>query len=164
MAQYLESVDVPDVTELTIATPKPEPESPKPEPEPSWLNAEVEVSVATYQAYQVLYYAFMALFTFAGMDKFLHLLTTWESYVAPGISSVLHMSPGAITIFAAFIELLVAAAVALKPRIGSWAVTGWLGLIVINLLAGTGHGETVLFTLALGAAGYAFTRLAAEIN
>jgi len=132
--------------------------------EPSWVNAEVEVSVATYQAYQILYYAFAGLFAVAGLTKFLHLLAPWDSYVAPGISSLFHMSSGAIALVAGLIEILAAAAVGLKPRIGSWVVTVWLGLIVVNLLMLSGHYDMVLMDLALGAAGVAFMRLSAECN
>jgi hypothetical protein len=133
------------------------------EPEISWLDAEVEVSVATYQAYQILYYMFIALFALVGFDKFLHAMTQWERYVAPSISSFLHMSPAAIVITSGFIELLAATAVALKPRIGSWVVCAWLWLVAINLL-GVPQYDMVLLVLALSAAGLAFTRLSAECN
>ena len=133
-------------------------------PEVSWLDAEIEVSLATYQAYQVLYYTFIALPLIAGFAKFLHVLAPWESYVSPAIASFLHLSQGAVAILAGFIELMTAAAVALKPRIGSWVVTVWMWLIAVNLIDVPEHAEMVLFTAALSAAGYAFTRLSAECN
>ena len=131
---------------------------------PDWVNAEIEVSTATYQAYQILYYTFIVLMSIAGLDKFLHLLTTWENYVSPGVSSFFHLSAGAVAGVAGLIELVIAAAVALKPRVGSWAATIWLGLIVINLLTLASHYETLLMTAALVAAGVAFMRLSAECN
>jgi hypothetical protein len=168
MAQYIESLEVPPVTELPPATPAVDPPEARMEPswapEPSWVDAEVEVSVASYQAYQILYYAFAALFAIAGLDKFLHILAAWEVYVSPPIARLFHISPGAITGFVGIIELLAATAVALKPRIGSWVVTGWLGLIIVNLLMLSGHYDTLVFSLALMAAGFAFTRLSAECN
>jgi hypothetical protein len=133
-------------------------------PETSWLDAEVEVSVATYQAYQILYYTFTALFAIAGLDKFLHIMTTWETYVAPGISSTLHLTLGGVTTLAGLVELAAAVTVALKPRIGSWVVTVWLWLIVINLLALHNSYDVMLCDLALSAAGFAFVRLSAECN
>ena len=45
-------------------------ESPALDAEISWLDAEVEVSRATYQAYQIMYYAFITLTAVAGLDKF----------------------------------------------------------------------------------------------
>jgi len=131
---------------------------------PSWINAEVEVSRATYQAYQILYYAFIALPAVAGVDKFLHVLAAWDNYVSPGIASILHLSVSGVTSLAGLIELAIAIAVALKPRIGSWVVTAWLWLIVIDLLTAHGYSDIVLFDLGLSAAGVAFTRLSAECN
>jgi hypothetical protein len=130
----------------------------------SWIDAEVEVSVATYQAYQILYYSFVITTAVVGLDKFLHILNSWESYVSPSMASFLHLSPGSVIVFAGVIELLAAAAVALKPRIGSWVVTVWLWLIAVNLLTIPGHYEIVAADLALSAAGLAFTRLSAECN
>jgi hypothetical protein len=130
----------------------------------SWIDAEVEVSVATYQAYQILYYAFSVLMAVVGLDKFLHILAPWDTYVSPSMTSFFHMSAGALTVVAGLIELGVAAAVALKPRIGSWAVTVWLWLVVVNLLTIPGHYDRVVADLALSAAGFAFTRLSAECN
>jgi hypothetical protein len=80
------------------------------------------------------------------------------------MSAFLHMSPGVITVFAGLIELAAAAAVALKPRIGSWVVTVWLWLVVLNLLTMSGHYDLVVTDLALSAAALAFTRLSAECN
>ena len=130
----------------------------------SWLDEEVEVSRATYQAYQILYYTFIALPALAGLDKFLHVMTTWDAYVAPGIASLLHMTPSGVTSFAGCVELATAIAVALKPRIGSWVITGWLWLIVINLFSLHSNYDVALVDLALSAAGFAFTRLSAECN
>ena len=162
MAQYLDALDFPPAVAPTVVTPRIDP--PTTNPGPSWVDAEVEVTIATYQAYQVLYYGFIVLMAIAGADKFLHVLASWDLYVSPGVASFLHMSPGTITVFAGLIELLAAAAVALKPRIGSWVVTVWLWLIVVNLLTMSGHFDLVLQDLALSAAGFAFTRLSAECN
>lgn len=173
MAQYLETLEfqrgdlspanAPANAAPTTETPIVEPEKDEAS-EPSWLDAEVEVSVATYQAYQILYYAFTALMAVAGLDKFVRLLSTWDQYVSPAMASFLHLSSGALTILAGIMEVLAAAAVALKPRIGSWVVTVWLWLIVVNLLTMSGHFDMMLSTLALSAAGFAFTRLSAECN
>ena len=128
------------------------------------MDAEVEVSVATYQAYQILYYGFIALMGISGVDKFLRLMANWDTYVSPGIAKMLHVSPISLSMFAGLIELAVAVAIALKPRIGSWIFTGWMGLIVVNLLTMSGHYDIALQALAFAAAGFAFTRLSAECN
>jgi len=174
MAQYIESLDFTPVVPtaspaVDIAKPRVEAEvrpelTWKPEQEPSWVDAEVEVTVATYQAYQILYYGLIALMGVSGLDKFLRLMANWDTYVSPGIAKMLHMSPTSISMFAGLIELAVAVVVALKPRIGSWVFTGWMGLIVVNLLTMSGHYDMALQALAFAAAGFAFTRLSAECN
>jgi hypothetical protein len=156
MAQYLESLD--------YDSGDPTPPASQAEPGASWLDAEVEVSVASYQAYQILYYSFTALFAIVGLDKFLHLLTTWENYASPGIAATFGMSVGTLSIIAGIAEILIAAGVALKPRIGSWMAAVWLCLVTINLLTVPAHFDMVAITLGLAAAAFAFTRLAAECN
>jgi hypothetical protein len=157
MAQYIESLDFPPAAEQAV-------EAAPEKPEMSWVDDEVEVSVATYQAYQILYYTFIGLMSVAGIDKILHISATWESYVSPAIASLLHMSPGAISFVAGLIEIGAAATVALRPRIGSWVVTVWLSLIVVNLLTASSHFDMAVAGLTLVAAGFAFTRLSAECN
>lgn len=136
-------------------------------PEPvgaSWVEEEVEVSVATYQAYKILYFAFIALFAIAGADKLVHLLTSWDSLVAPRVAALFHTTAGGVAMGAGLIEIAIAAVIALKPRIGSWLMAGWIGLIVIDLFLLQGHAELVLQNLGLLAASVAFTRLSAECN
>jgi hypothetical protein len=152
MAQYLDSLDFPQ-------TVKPEAKA-----NVSWIDEEIEVSRATYEAYQIMYYAFIALLAVAGLDKFLHILTSWDAYVSPGVAALLHMTPVTISSLAGLVELAIAVTVALKPRYGSWAVTVWLWLIVVNLLATHGYADIILCDLALSAAGVAFIRLSAECN
>jgi hypothetical protein len=135
-----------------------------PDVETSWADAEIEVSRATWQAYQIMYYAFIALFAVAGLDKFFHVLAIWETYVAPGTASLLHMTPAGVTIFAGVVEIAAAVAVALKPRIGSWVVTVWLWLVVLNLLSMEGKYDLAFIDLVLSVTGLAFTRLSAECN
>ena len=150
MAQYVESVQPPVSVPRKLAA--------------DWLNAEVDVSVGTWQAYQILYYGFTALFVSVGFDKFLRLLVTWDIYASPGIASTFHLSTAAMAMICGAFEILIGAAIALKPRYGSWAATVWLWLVAVNLLTMPAHFETVVMTLGLSMAAFAFTRLAAEIN
>ena len=43
-------------------------------------------SSSAYQAYWILHVGFAALPVIAGIDKFLHLLTNWDNYLAPVIA------------------------------------------------------------------------------
>ncbi|HEV7331717.1 MAG TPA: hypothetical protein VGN63_11825 [Flavisolibacter sp.] len=70
----------------------------------------------------------------AGADKFMHLLTDWDKYLAPQIASLLPVSPHSFMIIVGIIEIIAGVLVLIKPRIGSLIVALWLIGIAINLL------------------------------
>ena len=70
----------------------------------------------------------------AGADKFMHLLTDWDKYLAPGIANMLPMQPHTFMNIVGIIEMVAGLLVLIKPRIGSLIVGLWLIGIVINLL------------------------------
>jgi uncharacterized membrane protein YphA (DoxX/SURF4 family) len=70
----------------------------------------------------------------AGADKFLHLLTDWDKYLAPAIANVLPMQPHAFMNIVGIIEIVAGVLVLVKPKIGSLVVGLWLIGIAINLL------------------------------
>ena len=115
-----------------------------------------------YQAYQILHFAFIVAPIFAGVDKFLHLLTNWDMYLAP---TVAHLSPiggHGLMLVVGVIEIIAGGLVAFKPRIGAYVVMAWLLAIIINLLLVPGYFDIALrdFGLALGA--LALARLSSE--
>jgi uncharacterized membrane protein YphA (DoxX/SURF4 family) len=70
----------------------------------------------------------------AGADKFMHLLTDWDKYLAPQIAAVLPFSPQAFMIIVGIIEIIAGVLVLFKPKIGALIVSLWLVGIAINLL------------------------------
>lgn len=70
----------------------------------------------------------------AGADKFMHLLTDWDKYLAPTIANRLPMQPHTFMSIVGIIEIVAGVLVLIKPRIGSIIVGLWLIGIVINLL------------------------------
>jgi uncharacterized membrane protein YphA (DoxX/SURF4 family) len=70
----------------------------------------------------------------AGADKFMHLLTDWDKYLAPAIANILPMSAHSFMNIVGIIEILAGVLVLIKPRIGSLIVGLWLIGIAINLL------------------------------
>src|SRR5437868_9345851 len=87
-----------------------------------------------YQAYQILHIAFIVAPTIAGLDKFFHVLTNWDQYLAPRIARLLPMSGHGFMLLVGVVELVAGLLVALKPRIGAYVVAAWLAGIVVNLL------------------------------
>lgn len=108
---------------------------------------------ATYQGYQILHWGFVALPVIAGLDKFAHLLTNWDTYLAPAIANMLGAYAHTFMLVAGVIEVVAGLVVALKPKIGAYVVAAWLAGIIVNLLMGHNNGDIALrdFGLFLGA-------------
>jgi len=70
----------------------------------------------------------------AGTDKFIHLLTDWDKYLAPAFANILPMPVYSFMNIVGLIEIVAGALVLIKPRIGSLVVGLWLIGIAINLL------------------------------
>jgi hypothetical protein len=86
------------------------------------------------QAYQILHVGFVVAPTIAGLDKFTHLLTNWDQYLAPSVSRMLAMSGHTFMLIVGVVEILAGLLVALRPRVGAYVVAAWLCGIVVNLL------------------------------
>jgi hypothetical protein len=108
---------------------------------------------ATYQGYQILHWGFVALPVIAGLDKFAHLLTNWDTYLAPVIAKMLGSYTHTFMLVVGAVEVLAGLLVALKPKIGAYVVAAWLAGIIVNLFLGTNNGDIILrdFGLCLGA-------------
>ena len=70
----------------------------------------------------------------AGADKFMHLLTDWNKYLAPAVTDIIPISPNAFMSIVGVIEILAGIIVLVKPKIGALIVGLWLIGIAINLL------------------------------
>jgi hypothetical protein len=87
-----------------------------------------------YQGYQILHWAFVAAPAIAGIDKFTHLLTNWDQYVAPAVARLSPLGTHDFMRVVGVIELLVALVVAVRPGLGSSLVAAWLCGIIVNLV------------------------------
>lgn len=115
-----------------------------------------------YQAYQILYMGFIVAPFLAGFDKFTHVLTNWDQYLAPVVERLLPVSGHTFMLFVGVVEMTAAVLVAVRPRIGAYVVAAWLLAIIANLLLIPGYFDVALrdFGLALGA--LALARLSEE--
>jgi hypothetical protein len=105
------------------------------------------------QAYQILHWGFVAAPVIAGLDKFVHILTNWDDYLAPVIANALPIGTHAFMLVVGVIEIVAGVLVALRPRIGAYVVAGWLVGIMIDLIL-RGHALDIVlrdFGLCLGA-------------
>ena len=124
----------------------------------------VDISANVYHAYQSLYFGFIALFALAGVDKFLHMLSNWEQYVAPGFINMTSFHGQFVATAAGVIEIVLAVLVAVRPRYGAWAAAGWLGLVGVNLILHGGLLDILLFNSFCLVSAIAFGFLARECN
>lgn len=124
-------------------------------------RANPESRTASYQAYQILHWGFVAAPVIAGADKFLGLLTHWEKYLAPSVANLSPLSPHGTMAAVGVVELVAGLVVALRPRLGAYVVALWLVGIIANLLVVGGYYDVALrdFGLCLGA--LALARLSA---
>jgi uncharacterized membrane protein YphA (DoxX/SURF4 family) len=70
----------------------------------------------------------------AGADKFAHMLTDWDKYLAPIVTDILPLSAGTFMMIVGVIEIVAGILVLVRPKIGSLVVGLWLIGIAINLL------------------------------
>jgi hypothetical protein len=129
-------------------------------------NASVQVRThsPSYQAYQLLYLAFIVAPCLAGIDKFFHFLVNWDQYLAPVITRMLPMSAHTFMLAVGLVEIAAAALVAFMPAIGGIVVAAWLCGIIVNLLAIPGYFDVALRDLGLALGALALSRLAIEFD
>lgn len=124
----------------------------------------VDISASVYHAYQTLYFAFIAVFALAGLDKFVHLLSNWEQYVAPGFTRMTSFHGQFVASAAGVVEIALAVMIAVRPRFGAWFAAGWLVFVGFNLILHGGLLDIALFNAFFIAAAVAFGFLARECN
>jgi hypothetical protein len=98
------------------------------------LHVKADAKSPTYQAYQILHWGFVAAPVLAGADKFVHVLTNWDQYLAPALARLSPLSAHATMLVVGVIEIAAGLIVALKPRIGAYVVAAWLVGIILDLL------------------------------
>lgn len=119
-----------------------------------------EMSNGSMQAFRMLRFGFTVAPIVAGLDKFFHLLTDWDKYVAPVVSNTLGIQPHTFMMIVGVIEIAAGIVVAFHPRIGGYLVGAWLLGIIVDLLVLGGYLDVALRDLGLLLAALALARLA----
>jgi uncharacterized membrane protein len=70
----------------------------------------------------------------AGLDKFTHLLTDWNKYLAPLVTDIIPLPASTFMYIVGVIEIIAGILVFVKPKTGALIVGLWLIGIAINLL------------------------------
>ncbi|HLJ10085.1 MAG TPA: hypothetical protein VKU82_02790 [Planctomycetaceae bacterium] len=111
------------------------------------------VGGATYQAYQILHFAFAAAPIIAGIDKFFDALANWDLYLSPMAQNILGEHGHQFMMVVGVVEIIAGLGVAFKPRYFAYIVAIWLAAIIVNLLMCGAYYDIALrdFGLFLGA-------------
>jgi hypothetical protein len=117
-----------------------------------------------YQAYRILYVGFIVAPFLAGLDKFTHVLTNWDKYLAPVVAGLLPVSGHTFMLLVGVVEMAAAVLVAVRPRIGGYVVAAWFIGIIINLLLIPGYLDIALRDFGLALGGLALARLSEEFT
>jgi hypothetical protein len=86
----------------------------------------------SFQAYQILRFAFTVAPILAGLDKFFNFLTNWEQYLASPFN--VFGNPHTTMMVVGVIEIIAGVGVWLKPKLFAYIIVLWLLGIIINLL------------------------------
>ena len=115
-----------------------------------------------YEAYRILHAGFTIAPILAGLDKFFHVLVDWDKYLPNVVNNLVGGQGHTLMLVVGIIEVIAGIGVALKPRIFSYVVAAWLGVIIVNLLLIPGYFDVALRDFGLMLAAVALGRLSAE--
>lgn len=124
-------------------------------------NARADTSNPSYQAYQILHFAFTVAPIIAGVDKFLHLLVDWDKYLPPVVNNMVGGNGHTLMLAVGVVEIVAGLGVFFKPKIFAYVVAAWLLLIIVNLLMIPGYFDIALRDLGLLLGALALGRLSA---
>jgi hypothetical protein len=113
-----------------------------------------------FQAFWVLRLGFTLAPILFGIDKFAHVLTDWDRYLAPWLNDIVpgtaHQAMNAV----GGVEIVAGLVVLTAPRFGGYLVAAWLAGIIVNLLLIPGFYDIALRDFGLLLAAVALARLA----
>jgi uncharacterized membrane protein YphA (DoxX/SURF4 family) len=96
----------------------------------------------------------------AGVDKFFNLLTNWEAYLAPAVSSTLPLSAGTVMHTVGVVEMLVGILILTSwTRIGAYVASVWLLSIAINLVLTGSYFDVAVRDVAMAIGAWALARI-----
>jgi hypothetical protein len=123
-------------------------------------TAEQLRSDPTFQAFWLLRIGFTVAPILFGIDKFAHVMTNWDKYLAPWVNDLVPGTAHQAMYVVGIIEIVAGLAVLTKPRFGGYLVAAWLLGIIVNLLSIGGYADVALRDFGLLLAALTLARLA----
>jgi uncharacterized membrane protein YphA (DoxX/SURF4 family) len=112
------------------------------------------------QNWQVLRLTYGLVAFLAGLDKFFHLLTNWDQYLAPQVAALLPVSGPVFMRAVGVIEMLVGVLVLTAwTRIGAYIAAAWLVSIAINLAMTGAYFDVAVRDVAMAVGAWTLARL-----
>jgi len=113
-----------------------------------------------FQAFWLMRIGFTVAPILFGLDKFAHVMTNWDKYLAPWINDLVPGTAHQAMYAVGVIEVVAGLVVLLAPRFGGYLVAAWLLGIIVNLLSIGGYGDIALRDFGLLLAALSLARLA----
>jgi len=123
-----------------------------------------EASRPGAQAFRILQAAFVVAPVLAGIDKFLHLMTDWDKYLAPLINEMVGGRGHLLMRVAGVVEIIAGLGVLWKPRVFAYVVVLWLWAICFNFILIPGYFDIMVRDVVLSIAALALGRLSVEYD
>ena len=114
----------------------------------------------TFQAFWLLRIGFTVAPILFGLDKFAHVMTDWDKYLAPWVNDLVPGTAHQAMFAVGAIEVVAGLAVLLVPRFGGYLVAAWLLGIIVDLLTLGSYYDVALRDFGLFVAALALARLA----
>lgn len=117
-----------------------------------------------YQAFWLMRVAFTVAPILFGADKFFHLMTNWDKYLAPWVDRIVPGTAHQAMYVVGAIEIVAGLLVLWRPKIGSLVVAAWLLGIIVNLVSIGGYLDIALRDVGLFLAALTLGRLATAVQ
>lgn len=134
--------------------------SPSPVVAPDAAPVAATLDNPVYQSFWLLRIAFTVAPIIFGIDKYAHVLTNWDKYLAPQFVNLLNVQAHTIMYFVGAIEIVAGLVVLVRPRFGAYLVAAWLVGIMVNLAMIGGYYDVALRDFGLFLAALTLARLA----
>ena len=108
-------------------------------------------------AFQVLRAGFTVAPILFGLDKFFNVMTDWTRFLPEFVTDV--VSGAVVMAVVGVVEIAAGIGVWLRPRIFSYVVTAWLGIIIVTLVIAGGFLDIALRDLGLLLGAFALAQL-----
>jgi hypothetical protein len=119
-----------------------------------------DVDNPVFQSFWLLRIAFTVAPILFGADKFAHVMTNWDKYLAPEFVDLLNVQAHTLMYVVGAIEIAAGLVVLVRPRFGAYLVAAWLVGIIVNLAMIGGYYDVALRDFGLFLAALTLARLA----